>query len=114
MSSPVLHCGPTTTIVAPKHNPSPIEIHYKFVVGYTINIDNIRTTQVPATTVCALCHKDSEGNYNYEDFGIYEQIIGETSYLLSNMMFYNGGDSTTEIFGLCRQIRPTGTAAEQC
>ena len=100
--------------INPKENPSPIEIHYKFVVGYTINIDNIRTTQVPATTVCALCHKDTEGNYNYEDFGIYEQTIGETSYLLSNMMFYNGGDSTTEIFGLCRQIRPTGTAAEQC
>jgi hypothetical protein len=49
----------------------PIRINYEFVVGYTASILDIRSTQVQATTVCALLHKTSSGDYNYEDFGVY-------------------------------------------
>lgn len=88
----------------------PIKINYEFVVGYTINIADIRSTQVPATTVCALFHMKPTGEYNYEDFGIYEQEAGVNEdgtpkyELLSSAMFYNEGTYDTEIFGVCRQI----------
>jgi hypothetical protein len=59
--------------------PNPLKINYNFVVGYTAKIDSIRSTQVQATTVCALCHKQSSGEYNYEDFGVYEQIVTDAS-----------------------------------
>lgn len=94
---------------------NPIKIKYDFVVGYTINISNIRETHVPATTVCALFHKNDNGEYNYEDFGIYtQQEDGKTKYLSSKMM-YNTGTTTTEIFGICRQIATTGeNVTKQC
>lgn len=100
----------------------PVKINYQFVVGYTANINDIRNTQVQATTICALCHKQSNGEYNYEDFGVYEQAHPtETNpdgsakmELLSSVMFYNEGTAETEIFGTCRQIATTGNIMLQC
>ena len=92
-----------------------IPIKYEFVVGYSVTIDDIRDTQVPATTVCALCHKRDDGTYNYEDFGI-EEIQDEDGnpIYLSTTIFYNTGTNTTVEFGLCRQIQSNGNALEQC
>ena len=92
-----------------------IPIEYEFVVGYSVTIDDIRDTQVPATTVCALCHKRDDGTYNYEDFGI-EEILDEDGnpLYLSTTIFYNTGTNTTVEFGLCRQIQSNGNALEQC
>lgn len=100
-------------------NPIPIKINYEFVVGYKALIENIDTTQVPATTVCALFHMTPSGEYNYSDFGIYEQIETDSYgnskvFKLSDTMFYNEGTSDTEIFGICRQIITSGTLIEQC
>jgi hypothetical protein len=94
----------------------PIPIKYEFIIGYTANITDIRATEVPATTVCALFHKNPDGEYNYEDFGIYVQgeENGNELYLSSNM-FYNGGDIDKEIFGLCRLVNINGaTMLDQC
>ena len=94
----------------------PIPIKYEFIIGYTANITDIRATEVPATTVCALFHKNPDGEYNYEDFGIYVQADenGNELYLSSNM-FYNGGDIDKEIFGLCRLVDINGaTMLAQC
>lgn len=92
-----------------------IPINYEFVVGYSVTIDDIHDTQVPATTVCALCHKRDDGTYNYEDFGI-EEIQDEDGnpIYLSTTIFYNTGTNTTVEFGLCRQIQANGNALEQC
>ena len=85
-----------------------INIIYNFVVGYSFNINKIVETQIPATTICALFHKKPDGEYNYNDFGIYEsnQEDPEDSTkqaLLSDNMFYNGGRQGTGYFGLCHQ-----------
>ena len=86
-----------------------IPVNYEFVVGYKINITNIRKTQVPTTTVCALCHM-RDGKYNYEDFGIYEHVDDEgNSYFYSDAMYYNEGDATTVKFGLARQVAHDNT-----
>lgn len=92
-----------------------IPISYEFVVGYDITINNIRQTQIPATTVCALCHKRDDGTYNYEDFGIEEGIdsSGNPIYF-SQTIFYNSGTNTDVHFGLCRQLSTTGNALTQC
>ena len=87
-----------------------IPINYSFVVGYPVTISNIHLTTIPATTICSLCHKRQDGTYNYEDFGIYQQN-GE---FLSNVMFYNGGTSDSEIFGVCQQVKTTGNMLQQC
>lgn len=87
---------------------NPIKIHYSFVVGYKAIISNIRITEIPATTICALCHMNSSGEYNYDDFSIYtveEEKEGEyTTKYYSSAMYYNTGTSDTEIFGLCKQL----------
>lgn len=91
----------------PRESSTPIDLRYKFVVGYPITISNIRDTSIPVTTVCALCHKDDDGNYNYEDFGVYIQPNPNNenvSWYLSNSMLYNGGTASREIFGVCRQV----------
>lgn len=91
---------------------SPIKIDYKFIVGYNADIINIRTTQVPATTICALCHTTPTGEWNYEDLGVYENSNGT---FLSSAMFYNEGDTYNESFGLCRQISTDGEdMSKQC
>ena len=51
--------------------------------------------------MCALCHDIGDGNYNYEDFGVYVSDGGE---YLSSALMYNGGTTLEEEFGLCRQI----------
>lgn len=100
---------------------APININYEFVVGYTINIADIRSTQVQATTVCALFHKKPTGEYNYEDFSIHahdtgnvKEETGEPIYeYLSSVMFYNTGNSKKELFGICEQLDTTGTMESQ-
>ena len=91
---------------------TPIKIDYEFVVGYKATISKIKSTQVQATTICALCHMKPNGEYNYEDFGIYEQNNSTDEYsnidYLSGVMFYNEGTATKEIFGLCKQIKTSG------
>lgn len=93
---------------------SPVKINYNFVVGYTVSINNIRNTQVQATTICALFHKTPTGEYNYEDFGVYQQTENEETNLLSNIMFYNEGTAEKEVFGVCRQVKTSGNMSEQC
>ena len=97
---------------------SPITIEYEFVVGYNAYISNIRPTQIPATTICALFHKQPDETYNYEDFGIYEQDNDNDesgpTFKFSNTMYYNGQQNSEGVFGICRQISKDGTMAEQC
>ena len=93
----------------------PINIKYEFVVGYSINISDIRATNVPATTVCALYHKNAKGDYNTNDFGIYEQETASNTQYLSAKMFYNEGDKDSEVFGICRQIKLNGSdMSDEC
>lgn len=91
---------------------NPIKIYYNFIVGYNANIIDIRKTQVPATTICALCHTTPTGEWNYEDLGVYTN----DNTFLSSAMFYNEGDTYNESFGLCRQISTdeTKNMSEQC
>lgn len=89
----------------------PIPIYYEFVIGYNINISDIVTTEVPATTICALCHQNSDLEYNYEDFGVY---VDQGRYL-SSAMFYNGGTADEEEFGVIRLTDPNAdTMTGQC
>ena len=91
-----------------------IEIKYDFIVGYDADIINIRNTQVPSTTICALCHQQDDGTWNYEDFGVYTKEDGDGNLLyLSNAMFYNEGDFETEVFGVCKQVNLEGVMASQ-
>jgi hypothetical protein len=83
-----------------------IPIKYEFVVGYPVTVSNIHSSEIPATTVCALCHKNSFGDYNYEDFGVYEN----DGQFLSSAMFYNGGDVNNELFGVCRMVNTSAEA----
>lgn len=92
-----------------------IPIKYKFIVGYNVVISEIRKTEVPATTICALCHMQDDETYNYEDFGVYEQSDSSGTHLLSKTMFYNGGTASEEEFGLCMQVETSGVnMLEEC
>ena len=92
-----------------------ININYQFVVGYKINISDIKKQNIPATTICALCHQKDDGNYNYEDFGIYKsQNDNRKPIYLSKAMFFNEGTHEMETFGVCQQIKLYGTVLEQC
>ena len=84
-----------------------ILLTYRLLVSYLITVSNIRSVNIPATTVCALCHKQPDETYNYEDFGVYksQDEYGNTIYL-SNACFYNEGDINTSIVGICRQTYP--------
>jgi hypothetical protein len=82
-----------------------IELNYRFIVGYKAFVNNIRETQIPATTYCALLHKNDNDEYNYSDFGVYE--IGGALY--PEKMFYNGGTAYTEVFGVAALKSVTGT-----
>lgn len=94
---------------------TPIPIHYNFVVGYPVSVTNITTTEIKATTVCALCHQDASGNYNYEDFSIREVLEdGKDPIYMSDNMYYNQGTLEQEMFGLCHQVQLTGKIHEQC
>lgn len=95
-------------------NPQPLEISYEFTVGYKINVKDIRQTEVQATTICALCHQKSNGEYNLEDFGVYKK---GNDYLPS-VVIANGGNTSSMKFGICRMVdaSPLGnvTMDNQC
>lgn len=75
-------------------------INYKFVVGYNFDITDIRSTEVPATTFCALCHKkDENSDYNYGDFNIYKS----NNNYYSNFIVNSSGDSTKAFLNLYQQ-----------
>ena len=50
---------------------NPIPINYEFIVGYKVDITDIKSRNIQTTTVSALFHKRPDGTYNYEDFSIY-------------------------------------------
>lgn len=89
--------------------PSYVAIAYNFVVGHKINIQNISAVDVPATTVCALCHKINSADYNYSDFNIRVANDENGDKFYSDVMFYNTGDENTYIFGVCRQMSDSST-----
>ncbi len=92
---------------------SHISIDYEFVVGYKVNIYNIKNTEIPCTTVCALCHKkDQYEDYNYEDFGVYHT----SDKFLSNAMIFNSGSTSNMIYGICKMLNDnnTSTMSSQC
>ena len=95
------------------HGKKPVQINYEFVVGYRSYVKDIHESYVPATTVCALCHKISNSSendgYNYTDFGIYKS----NDLYLSAQMFYNEGTASNTIFGICKQTKTEGDASEQ-
>ena len=95
--------------INPSNTPKSIPLNYKFVVGYKVSITDLKEVSVPATTVCALCHKDDNGNYNYEDFGIYEKTLPEGgSEYLSSCMFCSRGTLDTEVVGVVVQQQSSG------
>lgn len=79
-----------------------IHIEYEFTISYDTYINDIRKTSIPATTVCALYHKQPDGIYNYSDFGLYEITNGDISCYLSDLVFYNSGSKSESIFGTAR------------
>ena len=93
-----------------------IPINYSFIVDHTININNIRYQNIPTTTVCALFHKQSSGLYNYEDFNIYKKTQDDGSEVyLSDLIFYNSGNLSEQVFGVCRMTDPSQTTMyDQC
>lgn len=88
-----------------------VKIKYDFFVGYKISVLDISPTEIPTTTMCALCHQDEFRQYNYQDFGI-KQSTNNTFY--SDAIFYNSGSKNTEIFGIGKQTQSTGHINEQC
>ena len=89
---------------------STIPINYEFVVGYKISITEIRKTQVPATTVCALFHQNN-GEYNYNDFNIRKVTSGTSDTYMSDVVYYNEGSTQVEKFGLATQVSDDRNAA---
>ena len=83
---------------------TPLSLTYKLIVGYTITVSDIKQTKIPATTVCALCHKRDDGTYNYEDFSLEPYEAETDTYYNSTAVFYNEGDIDTAITGLCKQL----------
>ena len=81
-----------------------IPINYEFVIGCNFKVNDLRETQVQSTTVCALLHKNALNQYNYEDFGIYEQIENEQTKYFSNALVYNTGTMYAYKFGVCKQV----------
>ena len=92
-----------------------INIYYSFNVCHDINIKDIQKTFVPATTVCALYHKQDDGTYNYKDFGInFYKDSSDNEYYYSNAIFYNSGTNEEVEFGLCKLVSPNGDIMTQC
>ena len=77
-----------------------IPIYYSFKIGYKTSVSNIAKTQIPATTICALFHKKPDGEMNLSDFGLYKYKDGDATYYLNDPIFYNGGSSSEELFGV--------------
>ena len=91
-----------------------VEIKYDFFVGYKVSVSDISPTEIPTTTMCALCHQDEFGQYNYQDFGIRESISDGNSAFYSDAIFYNSGTTDMEIFGMGKQTQSRGHIQEQC
>lgn len=84
-----------------RNNQNTIPIKYEFVVGYPFTISDIRNTEVPATTVCALFHRDAQGRYNLDDFGLHDTSEDpDTHIYLSKAMLLNSGTAWSEFFGV--------------
>ena len=95
-------------------SPEYIALKYDFVVGYKVYVEDIKNSSIPATTFCALYHKNDAGIYNAEDFGIYvQQDDPEHNVYYSNAVFYNSGTADESIFGIGKQVASTGTLEEQ-
>lgn len=105
----------------------PTKINYEFVIGYNVNIDDIKATDIKTTTVSALCHSTDNG-YNYEDFGVYyvedlplydrtddqgNIVDDEDRHYKSDQLFYSTGDAENLDYGICRQVKTDGTIVEQ-
>lgn len=89
-----------------QQNPSSININYDFIIGYNANISNITKTDVPSTTVCALCHQKNNGEYNYSDFGISEEVVGDTDHVYySDSIITIGGSQNDARLGISQQIK---------
>ena len=54
--------------------------------------------------MCALCHQNDEGEWNYEDFGVYEKSDGELKKYLSNCIFCSGGTNDTCRISIGKQV----------
>ena len=97
-------------------NRSTIPIKYQFIVGYPFAISDIRSTEVPMTTVCALLHADKQGRYNWDDFGLHNisEDINSPVYV-SKAMLLNSGTKDVEFFGVVSHVNidPNKTAEEQ-
>lgn len=93
---------------------TPIPIYYNFIVGYNVNVANIKASKIPMTTFCALYHKDDYGSWNDYDFGVYTIESENDTQYYPNAIFYNSGSDTEEIFGVCQQINTDGTLENQC
>lgn len=94
--------------------PEYISLKYEFVVGYKISVEDIKNTPIPATTFCALYHKNDVGMYNAEDFGVYVQKDeSDNDVHYSNAIFYNSGTADESIFGIGKQVAHTGNLEEQ-
>ena len=88
----------------------PIPISYQWVVGYKIDVKNIKEESAYCPTICALFNKNKSGEYNYEDFGIkYDQFEAEEKKRFKNQyVFYNQCVDNTYIqFGVAEQIGVT-------
>ena len=72
----------------------PIEIDYNFITGYKIFIEDIVSSEIQTNTVCALCHKKDNDEYNYEDFGIFNNSSDDSELLYNNNIIYTGGNKT--------------------
>ena len=91
-----------------------IPITYEFVVGYPFTVSDIQSKQVPVTTMCALLHKNDKGVYNFDDFGLYDTSDDPSNPIyLTKTMYVNGKYATQECFGIAKQVKTTGTVADQ-
>lgn len=96
------------------NNSHTIPIKYQFVIGYPFSISDIRTTEVTTTTMCALLHKNTQGQYNLADFGLHDvSTDASTPIYLSNRMFMNSGTYDYSSFGIYSHNSVTGNAADQ-
>jgi hypothetical protein len=76
---------------------NPIIINYNFIVGYKIFIEDIVSSEIQTTTVCALFHKKDNDEYNYEDFGMF---LTSDDKLYNDNIVYTGGNSTYFVSGI--------------
>ncbi len=86
------------------NNSKSININYEFVLGYNFTISDIRSTEVPSTTICALFHKQTNETYNYSDFSVYKYDYNDSDNYkyYSENFFYNTGNSENGWLGLCK------------